>query len=211
MAKDKLNLSRKQLDIIKELGNICAGNATIALSQILFKKIDLEIPTVQIKPLKQVASYLENDNQPVIGIRMETLGAINGQILLIFNQKSAYTLMEILIGNSAKQKANFITQIGISSLKEIGNIVISSYLSTLSSLSRLAVFPSCPQFTEGTSYMVIKSVFGSLGNNDPIVILIETVFKEQTSSVNGKFFIAMDSNSIKLIITACENALKVKD
>ncbi|MDD5745995.1 MAG: chemotaxis protein CheC [Candidatus Omnitrophica bacterium] len=196
--------SAQQLDVLKEIGNICAGNATVALAQILFKKIELQIPTVEIISLKQIAKIIDKDDQPIIGIQMETLGAINGQILLVFSEKSAYTLMELLVGNVTQNKTRIITQIGISSLKEIGNIVISSYLSTLSSLSRLPVFPSCPQFTDGVPSSVIKTVFGGFGKDEPQVILIETVFSEHMSSVTGKFFIAFDSESMKLILKACE-------
>jgi chemotaxis protein CheC len=200
--------SKKDLDILKEIGNICAGNATVALSQILFKKIELQIPKVDIIPINNLAKAIDKNDHPVIGIQMETLGAINGQILLIFSEKSAYTLMELLVGSAKKHRPRLVTQIGISSLKEIGNIVISSYLSTLSSLSRLSVFPSCPQFTDGLPSSVVKAVFGAFKKEDQHLILIETLFTEQTSSVNGKFFIAFDSLSMRLILKACEATTK---
>lgn len=202
----KIHFSKKELDVLKEVGNICAGNATVALAQILFKRIELQIPTVEIIALSKVAERIDKNKSPVIGIQMETLGAINGHVLLVFSQKSAYTLMEMLVGNSSQQRTRLVTQISISSLKEIGNIVISSYLSTLSSLSRLPVFPSCPQFTDGLPESVIKTVFSGFDKNQQQLILIETIFAEQLSSVTGKFFIAFDSQSMKLLLKACENA-----
>lgn len=202
---EKKGFSKSDLDVLKEIGNICAGNATVALSQILFKKIELEIPKVEIIPFKDVARAIDKEDRPIIGIQMETLGAINGQILLVFSEANAYTLMELLVGNTKQQKTRLITQIGISSLKEIGNIVISSYLSTLSSLSQLSVFPSCPQFTDGVPSSVVKSVFGAFSKTNQNLILIETVFTEQSSCVNGTFFIAFDSKSMNLILKACES------
>jgi len=206
---DAERFDKRQLDVLKEIGNICAGNATVALAQILFKKIELEIPTVDVISVDQVASIIDKDDRPIIGIQMETLGAINGQILLIFSEKSAYTLMELLVGNAGK-KTRLVTQIGISSLKEIGNIVISSYLSTLSSLSRLPVFPSCPQFTDGPPSSVIKSVFGGFSQENQKLILLETLFNEETSPVDGKFFLAFDADSMEMIINACEKTIKEK-
>jgi len=201
-----VQFNKQKLDILKEVGNICAGNATIALAQILFKRIELQTPIVKILTVEDITKILYKDEHNIIGIQMEALGAINGHVLLLFTEKSAYNLMEILIGYGLKQP-KFITQIGISSLKEIGNIVISSYLSTLSSLSRLAVFPSCPQFTEGLPSAVFKSVFGSIGDKEAKLILIETIFTEQATSVNGNFFIAFDSKSMQLILKACEKNL----
>jgi len=204
----KPHFTKKDMDVLKEVGNICAGNATVALAQILFKRIELQIPTVEIVALEDVPELIDKNQHPVIGIQMETLGAINGHVLLMFSQKSAYTLMEMLVGSTHKQRTKLITQIGISSLKEIGNIVISSYLSTLSSLARLPVFPSCPQFTDGLPEAVIKSVFSGFGKKKQKLILIETLFSEQLSTVSGKFFIAFDSQSMKLILQACKHTAK---
>ena len=198
----EISFNKKDIDTLKEIGNICAGNATVALSQILFKRIELQIPKVELVSVNEMTKIIADDDQhPIIGIVMETLGAINGQILLVFKEKSAYTLMELLVGNSKKYKTKLITQIGVSSLKEIGNIVISSYLSTLSTLSGLPVFPSCPQFTDGLPGSIVKAIFGSIGKDKDSIILIETLFSEQTSDVGGKFFIIFDSKSMDLILS----------
>ncbi|MFH1459074.1 MAG: chemotaxis protein CheC [Candidatus Omnitrophota bacterium] len=196
--------NKNQRDILREVGNICAGNAAVALAQILFKKIELQVPTLKSVPLVKLASTIDKDGIPIIGIQMETLGMINSQILLLFSQESAYQLMELLVGSPKMQKTKLITQIGISSLKEIGNIVISAYVSTLSAMSKLPVYLSCPQFTDGVPEMVIKSVFGTSKKQNPNVILIETYFNEFTNSVKGKFFIAFDPNSMRLILKACK-------
>ena len=41
-------ISTLQLDILKEIGNIGAGNAATALSAILNRKIDMNVPNVRI-------------------------------------------------------------------------------------------------------------------------------------------------------------------
>ena len=43
---DRLN--PLQLDALKELGNIGAGNSATALSQIISKKIDMSVPRVKV-------------------------------------------------------------------------------------------------------------------------------------------------------------------
>ncbi len=204
----KPKITAKQLDILKELGNICAGNATIALSQILFKKIMLQTTKVQLLPPSAVSDVIDDTGHTIICIQMETLGSIHGSAVLIFSEESAYNLMELLVGKFGQQP-KFITQIGISSLKEIGNIVISSYLSTLSSMSRLPVFPSCPQFHDGLPEAVIKSVFGEMCSKNIPMILIETTFSEQVSTVTGHFFITFDSISMETVLKACEKNYKI--
>ena len=42
------SISSLHLDILKEIGNIGAGNAATALSNLLNKKIDMNVPNVRI-------------------------------------------------------------------------------------------------------------------------------------------------------------------
>ncbi|MCM8814044.1 MAG: chemotaxis protein CheC [Candidatus Omnitrophica bacterium] len=197
--------TKDDLDVLKEWGNICAGNATIALAQLLFKKITLETSTVTTLAASEIGKYVDQEDRSVICIQMDTLGAVQGRVLLLFGEKSAHNLIELLVGKTTSQ-GKFITQIGISSMKEIGNIVMSSYLSTLSSLSRIPIFPSCPQFMDGQPSAVLNNMFSSFGRKKLTVLLIETVFGEESTSVKGKFFIAFDSTTMQSFLAACRSA-----
>ena len=46
MDEDILKLTAMQLDALREIGNVGAGNAATALSQILNRKIGMTVPTV---------------------------------------------------------------------------------------------------------------------------------------------------------------------
>ena len=49
---DKLN--DLQFDVLKEIGNIGAGNATTALAKMLNTKIDMNVPRVEMVPFTQL-------------------------------------------------------------------------------------------------------------------------------------------------------------
>ncbi|MFH1777111.1 MAG: chemotaxis protein CheC [Candidatus Omnitrophota bacterium] len=194
------DIMTEHLDILKEIGSICTGSATTALSQILFKKIDLEMPRIDIVSLENLPKYIGNPKQPVVGIQMKILGTINGNALIIFTKKNATTLIELLVGRSPNIKNNF-TEIGISALKELGNIILSSYLSTLGTMIKKSVYPFVPAYADGTMDAVLKLTFGELTLNEPInIFLIETIFSEAINKINGSFFIAFDTASISLIL-----------
>ena len=42
------DLSNMQLDVLKEIGNIGAGNAATALAKMLDRKVDMNVPKVEI-------------------------------------------------------------------------------------------------------------------------------------------------------------------
>ena len=51
MSKIDLNqLNDIQYDVLKEIGNIGAGNATTALSKMLNQKMDMSVPKVELVP-----------------------------------------------------------------------------------------------------------------------------------------------------------------
>ena len=51
---DELDLSPAQLDALKEIGNIGAGNSATALSQVINRRIDMNVPKVALVPLEAV-------------------------------------------------------------------------------------------------------------------------------------------------------------
>ena len=48
MENFNLNDSEQYFDVLKELGNIGAGNATTALSQMIQCKVDMKVPQVRL-------------------------------------------------------------------------------------------------------------------------------------------------------------------
>jgi chemotaxis protein CheC len=52
------NLSSQYFDILKELGNIGAGNATTALAQMIGTKVDMAVPQVRLLDFKDVGDMM---------------------------------------------------------------------------------------------------------------------------------------------------------
>ncbi|MBP2665527.1 MAG: CheC, phosphatase, inhibitor of methylation, partial [Firmicutes bacterium] len=69
MEKDEvLSLSPMQLDALREIGNIGAGNAATALSQIINRKIDMSVPRLNILPLSEVPDVVGGPDTMVAGV-----------------------------------------------------------------------------------------------------------------------------------------------
>lgn len=58
MAENTLdNLNDLQFDVLKEIGNIGAGNATTALAKMMNMKIDMNVPRVDLVPFTNLSRY----------------------------------------------------------------------------------------------------------------------------------------------------------
>lgn len=199
MNKDFNKFNSMHMDILKELGNIGAGNAITALSKMLNRKIDMKVPKAKIVEIKEVNEILGDPEKLVVGILLKMSGDIDGDILFILEYKSAHLLINMLMGNSCKLENDF-TDIEMSALKEVGNILISSYLTALSKLTNLNILPSIPDIAIDMAGAVISYPaiqFGKMGDS---VLYIETEFSEGAEKVIGDFLLIPDIKSFDLLL-----------
>lgn len=194
-------LNNMQIDVLKEIGNIGAGNAATALAKMLNRKIDMEVPRAKILEFHEVSETLGGAELPVVGILMKVTGDFNGNIMFILQQKAATVLVNMLMGRPIDVVEEF-SEMDISALKEIGNILTGSYISALSALTNLKILPSVPQLAvdmAGAILSVPAIHFGRVGDT---VLYIETAFSEGDERVVGDFFLVPDLETYDVLLKA---------
>ena len=84
LSFDKLN--NYQIDVLKEIGNIGAGNATTALAKMLRRKVDMDVPKVKVLKFQEVSEILGGADIPVVGLLLRVTGDIEGSIMFILGK-----------------------------------------------------------------------------------------------------------------------------
>ena len=187
------------IDMLKEVGQICTGNATIALSQVLNQKIELSIPDLKLVDANKVFDHLNNTQEVLVGVSIQLLGNMTGNIVLMFPEKSAYSLIDAV--SQYRNELGSATEYGVSSLKEIGNIVISAYLATLSTFARQVILHSTPNLICGTLETIFNVAFSQLLKEDSQqVILIETFFSISEKNISGSFFLIFEPEAVQKLL-----------
>jgi len=198
----KINdLNNMQIDVLREIGNIGAGNAATALAKIINKKVNMEVPKVKILEFKDVNEMLGGAENLVAGILLKVTGDLKGSILFMMDIKAAHILVNILMGKPVDNVEEF-GEIEFSALKEVGNILAGSYLSALSSLTKLMIMPSVPDIAidmAGAILSVPAIEFGRVGDT---VLYIETAFSEGSTKVVGDFILVPDLDSYEILLSA---------
>ncbi len=201
MLKGIDDLSNIQLDVLREIGNIGAGNAVTALAKLLDRKIDMEVPRVKILEFQEVSETLGGAEIPVVGILLKMTGDLTGNIMFILQHSAAAMLVNMLMGRPLEVEQEF-SEMDISALKEIGNILTGSYLSALSALTNLKIMPSIPDLAidmAGAILSVPAIEFGKVGDT---VLYIETEFAEGNDKVVGDFFLVPDFDTYDILLKA---------
>lgn len=197
---DELNTN--QLDVLREIGNIGAGNAVTALAKMLNKRVDMSVPKIKILNFKEIPDILGNSEALIAGILLGVTGDLKGNILFVLDLASAHTLVNILMGRQGLSQEAEFNEIEVSALKEMGNILAGSYLSALSMLTNLNILPSVPDLCvdmAGAILSVPAIGFGSVGET---VLYIETQFTDGTEKVAGEFFLIPDVDSYETLLKA---------
>ena len=52
------DMSAQYMDVLKELGNIGAGNATTALAELLQSKVDMSVPQVKLIDFSEIGELI---------------------------------------------------------------------------------------------------------------------------------------------------------
>ncbi len=191
-----------QFDILKELGNIGAGNATTALSQMINAKVDMNIPKVELLEFKELSDMVGGAETIVAGILLMLEGDVDGMMMFMLDRTSARNLVSLLMGTEIPDSKKF-SELEISALKEIGNIISGAYLSSLSALTNLTIISSVPYLSidmAGAILCVPAIEFGKVGDK---ALLIESQFAENEGNmINGYFIMIPTVKSYSKIMTS---------
>lgn len=198
MAKFDINEENSMyFDVLKEIGNIGAGNATTALSQLLNCKVEMSVPQVRLLDFGDVGSILGGEDQAFASVYLMVQGDISGSMMFLLDLKSARKLVSMLM--HVEESNGEMTEMEQSALKEIGNIITASYLNSLSTLTGLSIYPSVPALSidMAAAILSVPAVeFGLMGDK---MLLIQNDFSE---GLNGFFVLVPDLDSYDKILSS---------
>lgn len=195
------NMDNVDFDVLREIGNIGAGNATTALSQLINAKIDMNVPKVEMLEFKEISDIIGGAERIVVGILLTLAGQAEGMMMFILDQESAHHLVNALLGKSVDNFDDF-SEMELSALNEIGNIIAGAYLSSLATLTNLTITSSVPYMAidmAGAILSVPAIEFGKIGDR---ALLIQSQFGEEDNFVNGYFILIPTLESYSLILSS---------
>lgn len=195
-------MDNMQFDVLREIGNIGAGNATTALSQMINSKIDMKVPKVDLLEFKELSDIVGGAENLVVGILFTLEGQIDGMMMFMMDIPASRHLVNLLMGTRLDNQAEEFTDMELSALNEIGNIISGAYLSSLSTLTNILITSSVPYMAidmAGAILSVPAIEFGKMGDR---ALLIETEFGEDEIAVNGYFILIPTIESYGVILSS---------
>lgn len=199
-------ITNQYFDVLKELGNIGAGNATTALAQMMGDKIDMSVPQVRLLEFHEIGEIVGGEEKIMVGIYLQVEGDVEGSMMFIMDKTAAAHIVNrmmagmLVIDEGTAEEYEF-GEMECSAIKEVGNIITGSYLNALSGITNLKIMPSVPEIgidMAGALLSVPAVEFGVMGDN---ILLIQTKFSDDIE-LNGYFILIPDMNSYEKILTS---------
>jgi len=190
-----------QFDVLREIGNIGAGNATTALSQMLNGKIDMKVPSVDLLELNELPEIIGGPENIIVGILLTLEGDTDGMMMFMLEKQSAHHIINILLGKQLDSFEEF-SDMDYSALNEIGNIIAGAYLSSISTLTNMTITSSVPYMAidmAGAILSVPAIEFGKVGDK---ALVIKTQICEDDEEVNGYFVLIPTIESYRKIMAS---------
>lgn len=195
-----LNITRDQLDALREIGNIGSGNAASALAQFLNRKIDMDVPNASIMDLNEIPNLVGGPNHTILGIFLKIMGEISGRFLLMIPENTSIKMLKSLIPGCEIKSLTQIGEMESSCMKEIGNILAGAFLNALSVLTQTPMLNSLPSINFDYAGAMIDNVVADMSAVSDKVLMLETSFIEEEEDMRIHIFILPAPDSLKLLL-----------
>lgn len=202
---DLTNLSSVQLDVLREIGNIGAGNAITSMSTLLNKRIDMQIPSVKVVSFDEVMELIGGPEEIVVAMLFKINGQAKGTVYFILSTEEAESLVsemseDVTLDLFGEEEPS---ELAISILKEVGNIMTGSYLTALSNFTQINMKPSIPYLGVDMAGSILTEGLIELSHVSDFAIVIDTEITDRDQhGIRGHFLLLPEYESLSKIFTA---------
>lgn len=193
-------LSYTHADILKEVGNIGAAHAATALSEMLGKPVRISVSSARMCSFDEVSDVAGGPEMVMAGVFLRMYGDVNGNMLLLMSRHSARVLLDTLL--SPAKEAEEFSEMELSALGEVGNILGGAYITALATLTSLRMQQSVPAVAVDMAGAILDVGILATSEVSDSAILIDTSIVGGASNIDGHFFLLPDPSSTAPLLAA---------
>ncbi|UCC21077.1 MAG: chemotaxis protein CheC [Promethearchaeota archaeon] len=212
--KEKLKnikLTEIQRDALQEVGNIGAGNAANALAQMINKRVDINIPSVEMVELDEYANTISAKNEKLLVAWSNVIGKTRATVLTLFNLKDAIDITSIIVDDPDKKQIDLRKKINMASdfpelyhsaISELGHILGSHYVSAIGDLLGLRLMTEPPDVSVDTGNQLFKILKEEIGLLKKLSLVITTNVIITDIKITGTFLFIPNIETLQELLDA---------
>lgn len=188
-----------EIDIIREIGSIGTGNAATALSRLISKEVRMSIPEVAVLGFNDTVKKLGNPEEIVAAVLVRMSGEIKGMMLFVLEMDFINAITGTLLGKEI-QEYDQLENLEISALEEAGNIIISSYINALSSLTGVSINLSVPDTAINMMGGILSVPMAEFGYSTDKLLMIDGKFYMDERELKSHLILMPDIVSLNFLM-----------
>ena len=193
------DLSGLEIDTLKEIGSIGTGNAATALSQMIGKEVRITLPEVRIMGYNEAIEWIGGPESITAGVLSQLGGEINGIMLSVQQMDFINLVLSNMLGASVKD-FNGLHEMQISTLVEVGNIMISTFINALSSLAGIGITLTVPAFAVDMQGAILSVPMAAYGGQSDYIMTIGGNFVCDRKQVPCRLLLSPDIRSLNCLL-----------
>lgn len=195
------DLDDRQVDALREVGNVGAGHAATALSQLVGRAVSLSVPKVEVVAFPKVSAILGGPESEVAALYMRVFGDTRGNMLIVFRPDDLSALAGFLLGRPPAS-LHSLSAMERSAILELGNILAGAYLNAISQLLQLSLIPSVPTLAIDMVGAVLQAPVIEISRVADSALVLQTEFEEAQRRFRGHVFLLPDPQSLDAMLDA---------
>jgi chemotaxis protein CheC len=212
----EISLSDFERDALKETANIGAGSASISLSVLLGRRVNLLVSEIDLvvlgdNPKENFENAFPGMIDCIVGIFSTISNEFKGDVLVMLEWTSAISLINILL-NIDKDINREPSDLDKTKLKEIGRIVSVSYVKAFNDFFGTDIQTSSDSdllIARNASEKPLISKHLDKGTGVNAALLLKTAFTVENSDVWGEFNMMLTMADINQIISLIKEKLGI--
>jgi len=195
-----------QMDALQELANIGSAHSATTLSQMLNTNIGMSVPKIDIIDIAKVGEFVTDELTTMVIFELQGEIPHGGYLILHLPRDSAKRTAQIMEGTS--ETSNLFSEMDQSAILEVGNIMISSFLSATSDLIGMVMLPSPPVLVVDMAHAAITSLIAQMTVEVDDVILFRVKLTSDEHKIAGNILIFLEVNTLQQIALRLEAMMK---
>lgn len=192
------NLSELQLDAMRELGNVGAGHAATALSQLLGTPVGLTVPSAELVPVSRVPDVFGGPEKLVAAVYARLLGDIAGGLLFLVPRDAALALVDMLRSRDVGSTRS-LGHDEQALITHAANLLGSAYVAAVGRMCDLTLLPSTPAFALDMAGAILEVASVEVGFKTDVAVLLRTRFIDEDTIIDVALFFLPDPDSLEVI------------
>ena len=192
-------LNSLELDTLREVGSIGTGNAATSLSDLIGKLVRIKQPEVRIMEYNEAIEWIGGPEPITAGVLVGMSGQLSGIMLSVQQLDFVNLVLESMMDQHVEDYAE-LDEIGRSALTEVGNIMISTFINALSSLTDLEIDLTVPSLTVDMQGAIMTVPMAEYGGQSNYIMTIGGNFVCNGKVIPCRLLLSPDIRSLNFLL-----------